>query len=144
MKKYFPNWKSKMAKITNEQKLYVLLKYKKNRTKRDEQIISILKEKAELGGDNLIEADKECCRQGWLNTVHVVEELGYTTKYSHRIELSESGESQIEKFWRESKYNPENVWKNRAVKWSSVITAIITLIYFLAWLCQLVQKPVEQ
>lgn len=26
----------------------------------------------------------------------------------------------------------------------SVVTAIISLIYFLAWLCQLVQKPVEQ
>lgn len=26
----------------------------------------------------------------------------------------------------------------------SVVTAIITLIYFLAWLYQLVQKPVEQ
>lgn len=133
-----------MAEITNEQKLYVLLKYKKERTKKEEQILSILNEKANLGSADLEKADKECCNQKWLSVVHVVEELGYTTKYSHRIELSESGESQIEKFWRESKYNPDNVWKNRAVKWSSVITAIITLIYFLAWLCQLVQKPVEQ
>ena len=133
-----------MAEITNEQKLYVLLKYKKERTKKEEKILSILNEKANLGSADLEKADKECCNQKWLSTVHVVEELGYTTKYSHRIELSESGESQIEKFWRESKYNPDNVWKNRAVKWSSVITAIITLIYFLAWLCQLVQKPVEQ
>lgn len=133
-----------MAEITNEQKLYVLLKYKKERTKKEEKILSILNEKANLGSADLEEADKECCNQKWLSIVHVVEELGYTTKYSHRIELSESGESQIEKFWRESKYNPDNVWKNRAVKWSSVITAIITLIYFLAWLCQLVQKPVEQ
>lgn len=133
-----------MAKITNEQKLYVLLKYKKERTKEDEKILSVLDEKASLGSADLEEADKECCNQKWLSTVHVVEELGYTTKYSHRIELSESGKSQIEKFWRESKYNPDNVWKNRVVKWSSVVTAIITLIYFLAWLCQLVQKPVEQ
>lgn len=133
-----------MAKITNEQKLYVLLKYKKERTKEDEKILSVLDEKASLGSADLEEADKECCNQKWLSTVHVVEELGYTTKYSHRIELSESGKSQIEKFWRESKYNPDNVWKSRAVKWSSVVTAIITLIYFLAWLCQLVQKPVEQ
>lgn len=133
-----------MAKITNEQKLYVLLKYKKERTKEDEKILSVLDEKASLGSADLDEADKECCNQKWLSTVHVVEELGYTTKYSHRIELSESGESQIEKFWRESKYNPNNVWKSRVVKWSSVVTAIITLIYFLAWLCQLVQKPVEQ
>lgn len=133
-----------MAEITNEQKLYVLLKYKKERTKKEEKILSILNEKANLGSADLEKADKECCNQKWLSIVHVVEELGYTTKYSHRIELSESGKSQIEKFWRESKYNPDNVWKNRAVKWSSVITAIITLIYFLAWLCQLVQKPVEQ
>lgn len=133
-----------MAKITNEQKLYVLLKYKKERTKKEEKILSILNEKANLGSADLEKADKECCNQKWLSIVHVVEELGYTTKYSHRIELSESGKSQIEKFWRESKYNPDDVWKNRAVKWSSVITAIITLIYFLAWLCQLVQKPVEQ
>lgn len=133
-----------MAKITNEQKLYVLLKYKKERTKKEEKILSILNEKANLGSADLEEADKECCNQKWLSTVHVVEELGYTTKYSHRIELSESGKSQIEKFWRESKYNPDNVWKSRVVKWSSVVTAIITLIYFLAWLCQLVQKPVEQ
>lgn len=133
-----------MAEITNEQKLYVLLKYKKERTKKEEKILSILNEKANLGSADLEKADKECCNQKWLSVVHVVEELGYTTKYSHRIALSESGESQIEKFWRESKYNPDNVWKNRAVKWSSVITAIITLIYFLAWLCQLVQKPVEQ
>lgn len=133
-----------MAEITNEQKLYVLLKYKKERTKKEEKILSILNEKANLGSADLEKADKECCNQKWLSIVHVVEELGYTTKYSHRIELSESGESQIEKFWRVSKYNPDNVWKNRAVKWSSVITAIITLIYFLAWLCQLVQKPVEQ
>ena len=133
-----------MAKITNEQKLYVLLKYKKERTKKDEKILSVLDEKASLGSADLEEADKECCNQKWLSTVHVVEELGYTTKYSHRIELSESGKSQIEKFWRESKYNPDNVWKSRVVKWSSVVTAIITLIYFLAWLCQLVQKPVEQ
>ena len=132
-----------MAKITNEQKLYVLLKYKKERTKEDEKILSVLDEKASLGSADLEEADKECCNQKWLSTVHVVEELGYTTKYSHRIELSESGKSQIEKFWRESKYNPDNVWKSRVVKWSSVVTAIITLIYFLAWLCQLVQKPVE-
>ena len=75
---------------------------------------------------------------------HVVEELGYTTKYSHRIELSESGESQIEKFWRESKYNPDNVWKSRVVKLSSVITAIISLVYFLAWLCQLIQNSVKK
>lgn len=133
-----------MAGITNEQKLYVLLKYKKERTKKEEKILSILNEKANLGSADLEKADKECCNQKWLSTVHVVEELGYTTKYSHRIELSESGESQIEKFWRESKYNPDNVWKSRVVKWSSVVTAIITLIYFLAWLCQLVQKPVEQ
>lgn len=133
-----------MAEITNEQKLYVLLKYKKERTKKEEKILSILNEKANLGSADLEKADKECCNQKWLSVVHVVEELGYTTKYSHRIELSESGESQIEKFWRESKYNPENVWKSRVVKWSSVVTAIITLIYFLAWLCQLVQKPVEQ
>ena len=133
-----------MSKVTNEQKLYVLLKYKKERTKKEEKILSILNEKANLGSADLEEADKECCNQKWLSIVHVVEELGYTTKYSHRIELSEFGKSQIEKFWREYKYNPDNVWKNRAVKWSSVITAIITLIYFLAWLCQLVQKPVEQ
>lgn len=133
-----------MVKITNEQKLYVLLKYKKERTKKEEKILAILNEKANLGSADLEEADKECCNQKWLSTVHVVEELGYTTKYSHRIELSESGKSQIEKFWRESKYNPENVWKYRVIKWSSVVTAIITLIYFLAWLYQLVQKPVEQ
>lgn len=133
-----------MAEITNEQKLYVLLKYKKERTKKEEKILSILNEKANLGSADLEKADKECCNQKWLSTVHVVEELGYTTKYSHRIELSEAGESQIEKFWRESKYNPDNVWKSRVVKWSSVVTAIIALIYFLAWLCQLVQKPVEQ
>ncbi len=133
-----------MAEITNEQKLYVLLKYKKERTKKEEKILSILNEKANLGSADLEKADKECCNQKWLSVVHVVEELGYTTKYSHRIELSESGKSQIEKFWRESKYNPDNVWKSRVVKWSSVVTAIITLIYFLTWLCQLVQKPVEQ
>lgn len=133
-----------MVEITNEQKLYVLLKYKKERTKKEEKILAILNEKANLGSADLEEADKECCNQKWLSTVHVVEELGYTTKYSHRIELSESGKSQIEKFWRESKYNPENVWKYRVIKWSSVVTAIITLIYFLAWLYQLVQKPVEQ
>lgn len=133
-----------MANITNEQKLYVLLKYKKERTKKEEKILAILNEKANLGSADLEEADKECCNQKWLSTVHVVEELGYTTRYSHRIELSESGKSQIEKFWREFKYNPENVWKSRVIKWSSVVTAIITLIYFLAWLCQLVQKSVEQ
>ena len=133
-----------MAKVTNEQKLYVLLKYKKERTKKEEKILSILNENANLGSADLEKADKECCNQKWLSIVHVVEELGYTTKYSHRIELSESGKSQIEKFWRESKYNPDNVWKSRVVKWSSVVTAIITLIYFLAWLFQLVQKPVEQ
>lgn len=133
-----------MAEITNEQKLYVLLKYKKERTKKEEKILSILNEKANLGSADLEKADKECCNQKWLSIVHVVEELGYTTKYSHRIELSESGESQIEKFWRESKYNPDNVWKSRVVKWSSVVTAIITLIYFLAWLCQLVQNSVRK
>ena len=133
-----------MAEVTNEQKLYVLLKYKKERTKKEEKILSILNDKANLGSADLDKADKECCNQKWISIVHVVEELGYTTKYSHRIELSESGKSQIEKFWRESKYNPDNVWKSRVVKWSSVVTAIITLIYFLVWLCQLVQKPVEQ
>ena len=133
-----------MAKVTNEQKLYVLLKYKKERTKKEEKILSILNDKANLGSADLDKADKECCNQKWISIVHVVEEFGYTTKYSHRIELSESGKSQIEKFWRESKYNPDNVWKSRVVKWSSVVTAIITLIYFLAWLFQLVQKPVEQ
>ena len=133
-----------MAKVTNEQKLYVLLKYKKERTKKEEKILSILNEKANLGSADLEKADKECCNQKWISIVHVVEELGYTTKYSHRIELSESGKSQIEKFWRESKYNPDNVWKSRVVKWSSVVTAIITLIYFLAWLCQLIQNSVKK
>ena len=133
-----------MAKITNEQKLYVLLKYKKERTKKEEKILSILNEKANLGSADLEEADKECCNQKWLSIVHVLEELGYTTKYSHRIELSESGKSQIEKFWRESKYNPDNVWKSRVVKLSSVITAIISLVYFLAWLCQLIQNSVKK
>ena len=115
-----------MAKITNEQKLYVLLKYKKERTKKEEKILSILNEKANLGSADLEEADKECCNQKWLSIVHVEEELGYTTKYSHRIELSESGESQIEKFWRESKYNPNNVWKNRIIRWSSVLSLLLT------------------
>ena len=133
-----------MAKVTNEQKLYVLLKYNKERTKKEEKILSILNEKANLGSADLEKADKECCNQKWISIVHVVEELGYTTKYSHRIELSESGKSQIEKFWRESKYNPDNVWKSRVVKWSSVVTAIITLIYFLAWLCQLIQNSVKK
>ena len=133
-----------MAKVTNEQKLYVLLKYKKERTKKEEKILSILNEKANLGSADLEEADKECCNQKWISIVHVVEELGYSTKYSHRIELSESGKSQIEKFWRESKYNPDNVWKSRVVKLSSVITAIISLVYFLAWLCQLIQNSVKK
>ena len=133
-----------MAKVTNEQKLYVLLKYKKERTKKEEKILSILNEKANLGSAYLEEADKECCNQKWLSIVHVLEELGYTTKYSHRIELSESGKSQIEKFWRESKYKPDNVWKSRVVKLSSVITAIISLVYFLAWLCQLIQNSVKK
>ena len=133
-----------MAKVTNEQKLYVLLKYKKERTKKEEKILSILNENANLGSADLEKADKECCNQKWLSIVHVVEELGYTTKYSHRIELSESGKSQIEKFWRESKYNPDNVWKSRVVKLSSVITAIISLVYFLAWLCQLIQNSVKK
>ena len=133
-----------MAKVTNEQKLYVLLKYKKERTKKEEKILSILNEKANLGSADLEKADKECCNQKWISIVHVVEELGYTTKYSHRIELSESGKSQIEKFWRESKYNPDNVWKSRVVKLSSVITAIISLVYFLAWLCQLIQNSVRK
>lgn len=115
-----------MAEITNEQKLYVLLKYKKERTKKEEKILSILNEKANLGSADLEKADKECCNQKWLSVVHVVEELGYTTKYSHRIELSESGESQIEKFWRESKYNPDNVWKNRIIRWSSVLALLLT------------------
>ena len=133
-----------MANVTNEQKLYVLLKYKKERTKKEEKILSILNDKANLGSADLEEADKECCNQKWLSIVHVLEELGYTTKYSHRIELSESGKSQIEKFWRESKYNPDNVWKSRVVKLSSVITAIISLVYFLAWLCQLIQNSVKK
>ena len=133
-----------MAKVTNEQKLYVLLKYKKERTKKEEKILSILNEKANLDSADLEKAEKECCNQKWLSIVHVVEELGYTTKYSHRIELSESGKSQIEKFWRESKYNPDNVWKSRVVKLSSVITAIISLVYFLAWLCQLIQNSVKK
>lgn len=133
-----------MAKVTNEQKLYVLLKYKKELTKKEEKILSILNEKANLGSADLEKADKECCNQKWLSIVHVVEELGYTIKYSHRIELSESGKSQIEKFWRESKYNPDNVWKSRVVKLSSVITAIISLVYFLAWLCQLIQNSVRK
>ena len=133
-----------MAEITIEQKLYVLLKYKKERTKKEEKILSILNEKANLGSADLEKADKECCNQKWISIVHVVEELGYTTKYSHRIELSESGKSQIEKFWRESKYNPDNVWKSRVVKLSSVITAIISLVYFLAWLCQLIQNSVKK
>ena len=133
-----------MAKVTNEQKLYVLLKYKKERTKKEEKILSILNEKANLGSADLYKAVKECCNQKWLSIVHVLEELGYTTKYSHRIELSESGKSQIEKFWRESKYNPDNVWKSRVVKLSSVITAIISLVYFLAWLCQLIQNSVKK
>lgn len=115
-----------MAEITNEQKLYVLLKYKKERTKNEEKILSILNEKANLGSADLEKADKECCNQKWLSVVHVVEELGYTTKYSHRIELSESGKSQIEKFWRESKYNPDNVWKNRIIRWSSVLALLLT------------------
>ena len=133
-----------MVKVTNEQKLYVLLKYKKELTKKEEKILSILNEKANLGSADLDKADKECCNQKWISIVHVVEELGYTTKYSHRIELSESGKSQIEKFWRESKYNPDNVWKSRVVKLSSVITAIISLVYFLAWLCQLIQNSVKK
>ena len=133
-----------MVEITNEQKLYVLLKYKKERTKKEEKILSILNEKANLGSADLEKADKECCNQKWISIVHVVEELGYTTKYSHRIELSESGKSQIEKFWRESKYNPDNVWKSRVVKLSSVIMAIISLVYFLEWLCQLIQNSVKK
>lgn len=129
-----------MSEITNEQKLYVLLKYKKSRTEKDERIISILKEKALLGSENLKDADGECCKQGWLDAVHVVEELGYTTKYSHKIELSESGMSQIDKFWRESKYNPKNVWKARGKTWISIISAIlatcVALVQLWIWLCK--------
>lgn len=117
-----------MAEITNEQKLYVLLKYKKERTKKEEKILSILNEKANFGSADLEKADKECCNQKWLSTVHIVEELGYTTRYSHRIELSETGKYQIEKFWRESKYNPNKVWKSRAVRWIPVVAAIVAIL----------------
>jgi len=123
-----------MSEVTNEQKLYVLLKYKKNRTEKDGRIISILKEKAQLGSGNLEEADKECCKQGWLNTIHVVKELGYTTKYSHKIELSDSGLSQIEKFWRESKYNPKNIQKSRLKVWIPIVCAILAALAALAQL----------
>ena len=117
-----------MAEITNEQKLYVLLKYKKERTKKEEKILSILNEKANFGSADLEKADKEYCNQKWLSTVHIVEELGYTTRYSHRIELSETGKYQIEKFWRESKYNPNKVWKSRAVRWIPVVAAIVAIL----------------
>lgn len=130
-----------MEDITNEQKLYVLLKYKKNRTEKDEQIISILREKAQLGSENLKEADEECCRQKWLNIVHVVEEFGYTTKYSHKVELSDSGMSQIEKFWRESRCNPKNVWKSRFKVWISIVCAILTAIAALLQIWTMIYKP---
>lgn len=129
-----------MKEITNEQKLYVLLKHKKNRTKKDEQIISILKEKAELGDDNLAEANKECRKQKWLNTLHVVEELGYTTKSCSRVELSEPGLSQISKFWRESKYNPRNVWKSRLKVWIAIIGTILTVLLSLVQIWLLLSK----
>lgn len=124
-----------MSEITNEQKLYVLLKYKKERTEKDEEIISVLKEKAQLGSQNLKEADKECCKQKWLAVIHHVDELGYTTKCYHTVELSESGLSQIDKFWRESKYNPKNVWKERLKFWTPVISVIVVILanYEVIW-----------
>lgn len=115
-------------KTTGEQRLYVLLSYKKDRTKEEERIISILENKAELGKKNLQDADNECCQQGWLKCVHVVEELDYTTKSFHRMELSKSGLSQISNLWRESKYNPKKIWESRLKTWTPIISAIVIIL----------------
>lgn len=124
-----------MAEITNEQKLYVLLGYKKyiaekdkqlEYTEKDERIAALLRKKAKLGIQNLRDAEAECTRQGWLRSVHVVEELGYTTHTYNRMEIPQAGLDQIGKFWRESKYNPRNVWLSRAKIWIPIICAILT------------------
>jgi hypothetical protein len=114
--------------ITEDQMLYVLLERKEDKTEKDKRIHGILKKKAKLGSCNLKMAEEECGKQGWVLSLHTTKDIGPTTKYGHEIKLSESGLAQIDKFWRESKCNPINVWKARVLKWTPAVGALVTIL----------------
>lgn len=128
--------------ITDEQKLYALLMYKKDRTEEEERIISTLEKKVELGSKSLKDAAEECHKQKWLTSVHVVEESGCTTKSYHKIELSDSGKGQIAKFWRQSKYNHRNIWKSRLKTWTPIAGAIFAILIGIDKLWSLVWRTI--
>lgn len=98
-------------KVTSEQIIWCILNRIPNRTKKEEKILARLKRKQGVAKEQNVSAEEYCMRQGWIESVHHVEEHGETTRSYHTIEVTESGRSQAQLLWSASKYNPKNWWK---------------------------------
>lgn len=119
-----------MPEITNEQKLYVLLKYKKSRTRCEEFQMLLIKFFNSVGDSWEGRAYSLCESSGQIDADEPNEEqlkIYGTRGKLHKFypPYTQSSDVYLKELWRRAPSNPKNWW--RTVKGLGAIVSIITI-----------------
>lgn len=103
-KEYFPNWKSKMAEVTNEQKLYVLLDNIRDKSEYEQEIWGIIYD--HVSPDD---AWKEGVAELLVKSEYLNRGYAYSNQESRVVySVTKQGRSQIPILWNGSTLKKEH------------------------------------
>lgn len=112
MKKYFPNWKNKMAEITNEQKLYVLLDNIWDKSEYEQDIWGIIYDR--ISPDD---AWKEGVAELLVKSEYLNRGYAYSNQESRVVySVTKQGRRQIPILWNGSMLKKEHEKEVKALK----------------------------
>lgn len=111
-KKYFPNWKNKMAEITNEQKLYVLLDNIQDKSEYEQEIWGIIYD--HVSPDD---AWKEGVAELLVKSEYLNRGYAYSNQESRVVySVTKQGRKQIPILWNGSTLKKEHEEEVKALK----------------------------
>ena len=111
-KKYFPNWKNKMAEITNEQKLYVLLDNIRDKSEYEQEVWGIIYD--HVSPDD---AWKEGVAELLVKSEYLNRGYAYSNQESRVVySVTKQGRSQIPILWNGSTLKKEHEEEVKALK----------------------------
>ena len=103
-KEYFPNWKSKMAEVTNEQKLYVLLNNIRDKSEYEQEIWGIIYDHVSPDG-----AWKEIVARLLIDSEYLNRGYAYSNQESRVVySVTKHGRSHIPILWNGSTLKKEH------------------------------------
>ena len=103
-KEYFPNWKSKMADVTNEQKLYVLLDNIRDKSEYEQEIWGVIYDHVSPDG-----AWKEIVARLLIDSEYLNRGYAYSNQESRVVySVTKQGRSQIPILWNGSTLKKEH------------------------------------